>query len=120
MDIYAQNILDHYKNPRHKEPFNNPEAALRELNATCGDDLSVELSFSGPKVKEIKWQGEGCAISQAAMSILSDALVGRSRSQIAKYGFKELRDLLGIDISERRANCALLGLKAIQKACCQA
>ncbi|MFA5155251.1 MAG: iron-sulfur cluster assembly scaffold protein [Patescibacteria group bacterium] len=116
MDIYAQNILDHYKHPRHKEPLPAADATERGSNASCGDDLMVALQFSGQKIKALSFQGHGCAISQAAISILTEALVGKTKNAVLAMDFKTIQSLLGVPISERRYKCAMLGLSTIQKA----
>lgn len=117
MDIYAQNILDHYHHPRQRGTLPPPRQRVRANNSSCGDSLSFDVAFLGDKVKEIKWRGQGCAISMASASLLSLALVGRSKKEILSLSFKDVQKLLGIEISERRAACALLSLQAVRKAC---
>jgi nitrogen fixation NifU-like protein len=117
MDIYAQNILDHYHHPRQRGFLPPPRQRVQAVNATCGDRLSFDVAFLGNKVKEIRWRGEGCAISMASASLLSLALVGRSKKEILSLAFKDMQELLGIEISERRSACALLSLQAVSKAC---
>ncbi|MFA5886571.1 MAG: iron-sulfur cluster assembly scaffold protein [Patescibacteria group bacterium] len=116
MDIYAQNILDHYKNPRNKEALTRADLAFYEKNQSCGDELTVFLKLSGQKISTIKYLGQGCAISQASISILSEKLVGDNVAKVLKYKFTDIIKILGVPISERRENCAMLGLRAIQKA----
>ncbi|MFA5184767.1 MAG: SUF system NifU family Fe-S cluster assembly protein [Patescibacteria group bacterium] len=116
MDIYAQNILDHYKHPRNYGSL--PDADLRQkgINATCGDEISVALKLSGQKIKEIRFLGRGCAISQAAISILTEELIGQTKKDVLALSFADIKRLLGVPISERRYKCAMLGLEAIQAA----
>ena len=116
MDIYAQNIMDHYKNPRNRGELKGADATQQEVNTTCGDDITVSIKMAGAKIAAIKFSGQGCAISQAAISILSERLVGQSRQAALKFDFEALKGILGIPISERRHKCAMLGLWAIQKA----
>jgi nitrogen fixation NifU-like protein len=116
MDIYAQNILDHYKHPRNKESLEQADLTQQEKNQSCGDDLTVFIKLAGPKIAAIKYLGQGCAISQASISILSDKLVGQTVKRVLGYQFADIAQLLGVPISERRQNCAMLGLRAIQKA----
>jgi len=116
MDLYAQNILDHYKHPHNKGELNKADVSHHEVNDTCGDDISVSLKMTGNKIKEIKFDGDGCAISQAGISILTEALLGKTKSEVLTYEFKNLEKNFGIKISERRYKCALLGLWAIQHA----
>ncbi len=116
MDLYAQNILDHYKHPHNKGKMLKADVSYHEVNDTCGDDISVSLKMEANKIKKIKFTGQGCAISQAGISILTEALLGKSKVEVLTYEFKNLEQNFGIKISERRYKCALLGLWAIQHA----
>lgn len=116
MDIYAQNIIDHYKHPHNFGEITNADFKHQELNATCGDDITVFLKFAGNKLKNLNFIGQGCAISQAGISILSEELLGKTKKQILAYNFENVKDIFGVEISARRYNCAMLGLRAVQKA----
>ena len=116
MDIYAQNIIDHYKHPRNFGVLPRADFKQQELNATCGDDITVFLKFSGNKLKTLNFIGQGCAISQAGISILSEELIGQTKKQILAYNFEDIKNIFGVAISARRYNCAMLGLRAVQKA----
>ncbi|QQG52538.1 MAG: iron-sulfur cluster assembly scaffold protein [Candidatus Falkowbacteria bacterium] len=116
MDIYAQNIIDHYKHPRNFGVLSGADFKQQELNATCGDDITVFLKFSGTKLKTLNFIGQGCAISQAGISILSEELIGKTKKQILAYNFEDIKNIFGVEISARRYNCAMLGLRAVQKA----
>lgn len=116
MDIYAQNIIDHYKHPRNFGSLADADYEHQELNSTCGDDITVFLKFSGNKLKTLAFTGQGCAISQAGISILSEGLIGKTKKQILAYNFEDIKDIFGVEISARRYNCAMLGLRAVQKA----
>jgi nitrogen fixation NifU-like protein len=116
MDIYAQNIMDHYRHPHNCGVLSPADASQHELNDSCGDDISVSLRLDGKKIKEIKFTGHGCAISQAGISMLSDELIGQSVTAVLAYKFADLEKLFGIKISERRYKCAMIGLQAIQHA----
>lgn len=116
MDIYAQNIIDHYKHPRNFGVLPAADFKQQELNATCGDDITVFLKFSGNKLKCLTFTGQGCAISQAGISILSEELIGKTKKQILAYNFEDIKNIFGVEISARRYNCAMLGLRAVQKA----
>lgn len=116
MNIYAQNIMDHYKNPRNKGVISNPDTSHHELNRSCGDDITVSIKLNGDVISDIKFTGSGCAISQAGISILSEKLLGKNKQEILKYDFEYLKKIFGVPISERRSKCALIGLLAIQNA----
>jgi nitrogen fixation NifU-like protein len=116
MDLYAENILDHYRHPRGKVKLASASAEHREANLSCGDEVGVQLRIDGDRIAEIGWDGTGCAISQAAMSILGEELVGKSLSDIEAMKPKEMYDLLGVPVGPRRSKCALLGLHAVKNA----
>lgn len=116
MNLYANNIMDHYHRPRNKENMADADTSARQLNQSCGDDISVFIKLQNQKIQRITFLGQGCAISQAAISILSEKLIGLSIPEIQAYSFENIKNILGVDISERRYNCAMLGLQAIQKA----
>lgn len=116
MDIYARNILDHYQRPRHRGVLAEADASFHELNRSCGDDFKVYLKLKDGLIEAISFEGQGCAISTAATSILSEFFLGKAPAEILKMDLEALRALLGIEISFRRQKCALIGLRALQGA----
>jgi nitrogen fixation NifU-like protein len=116
MDIYAENILDHYRHPRGKVRLAVPSAEQKEVNLSCGDEVAVQLAINDDRITEIGWEGTGCAISQAAMSILGEELVGKSLDEINVMKAKDMHELLGVPVGPRRFKCALLGLHAVKNA----
>ena len=116
MDVYAENILDHYRHPRGKRRLPHPSVTHEETNVSCGDSLTVDLAITDGVVREIGWEGSGCAISQAAISLLSEELPGTSLEKIDAFAPQDVYDLLGVPIGPRRVKCALLGLQAVQNA----
>lgn len=116
MDIYAQNILDHFKNPRNRGILENAETSFKSLNASCGDEITAYLKLDNDKIKEISFDGHGCAIALAAASILSESLVNKRIIDILTMDLNDVRAELGIDISNRRSKCALIALRSIQGA----
>ena len=116
MDLYAENILDHYRHPRGKQSIAKPSIAHREENLSCGDELSVELVIENNTVKEVGWQGTGCAVSQAAMSMLAEELAGNSLQAIESMEPRQIYELLGVPIGPRRMKCALLCLHTLKNA----
>lgn len=116
MDIYSQNILDHYKHPRHKGELKSPDAKKRAYNQSCGDDLTTYLKIKGDKISAISFTGQACAISTAAMSILSEALLGKTKEEVLALEIEDLKKILGLELSWRRERCAMLGLRALQGA----
>ncbi|OGJ57766.1 hypothetical protein A3H90_00125 [Candidatus Peribacteria bacterium RIFCSPLOWO2_02_FULL_55_36] len=127
MDLYAENILDHYRNPRGKSPLlpqrergqGRGPIQHTESNPACGDEITVGISLQNDHISEICWDGTGCAISQAAMSMLSEELEGKTLEDIDHLTKDSLLALLGVPIGPRRLKCALLGLHACKNALCQ-
>jgi nitrogen fixation NifU-like protein len=117
MDLYADQILDHYKNPRHAGPLAGAQAHHEEVNLSCGDRVKIETIVDGNGVlADIGWTGSGCAISQASMSLLAEKVVGRPVEELLALKKPDVLELLGVPVSERRMKCALLGLHALQNA----
>ena len=116
MDIYAQNIMDHYKHPRNKGRLSNADVSFQEINHLCGDDITVDIKLDGNNIQKIMFSGSGCAISQSGISMLSELLLGWSKEDVLALDFKYLESIFGIVISERRSKCARIGLLAIQNA----
>lgn len=116
MDVYAENILDHYKHPRNTGHLSAPTVKHQEQNLSCGDELTVELLLEQGVIKDIKWHGQGCAISQAAMSLLSEELMGKPLHDASAMNKDSILALLGVPIGVRRLKCALLGLHTLKNA----
>ena len=116
MDLYAQNIMDHYRHPRNVGQLDQAAAWRREANYSCGDIVEVWLDVRNGVVRDLKYQPEGCAISQAAISILSELIIGKTVAAVLAFTFYDLQQILGIVVSQRRKKCAILGLLAVQNA----
>ena len=116
MNIYADTILEHYRNPQHKNSIAHPTIAHGEVNHSCGDAVNIQLKIKGDKITSIGWSGEGCAISQSAMSMLSEELIGSSVSAVEKLSAGDVYGMLCVPVGPRRVKCALLGLYATKNA----
>jgi nitrogen fixation NifU-like protein len=114
-NIYMQNILDHYHDPENYGVIEGANCHAEEHNALCGDRLEVFMVVDNGVVVDVKFQGEGCAISQAAMSMLSTELVGKSVDEVQKLNKEDIIELLGIELSPTRLKCALLSLDVVKK-----
>src|SRR5882724_1577742 len=116
--MYREVILDHYKNPRGHGEMENPDAEAEGQNPLCGDEVAIYVAFAddGETIDEVKFSGRGCAISQAATSMLMEMVQGRTASDVATLPRDELLDELGIPLSPVRLKCALLGLSTLKLA----
>ena len=112
-EIYRENILDHYKHPHNMGMLNMHTHHRRELNPLCGDELEVFLQVDEEHIREVKFQGKGCAISQASMSMLTDTLKNKNLKDTMALTKEDIVNMLGIPIGVVRMKCALLGLKAV-------
>ncbi|HMJ00597.1 MAG TPA: SUF system NifU family Fe-S cluster assembly protein [Gaiellaceae bacterium] len=117
-DFYREVILDHYKNPRGHGVMEAPDASADGLNPLCGDEvtISVALGKDGETIEEVMFEGRGCAISQAATSMLTELVKGRSASEVAALPKEELLEEIGIPLTPIRLKCALLGLGVLKVA----
>jgi len=116
--LYREVIIDHYKNPRGHGLIENADAEAEGQNPLCGDEVSIYVAFAedGDTIDEIKFSGRGCAISQAATSMLTEMVKGRSAIQVATLPRDELLDEIGIPLTPVRLKCALLGLSTLKLA----
>lgn len=113
--MYRDEILDLYKNPRNTGSLNTEYHAEGD-NPSCGDHTHVYLEIEDNKINEIKHETDGCAISTAAISIVSDELKGRDIDEVKELDKDWMLEKLGIEVSPMRIKCALLGLKTVQDA----
>ncbi|MGH9922291.1 MAG: Fe-S cluster assembly sulfur transfer protein SufU [Nitrososphaerales archaeon] len=114
-DIYREIILDYYRNPRNFGKIEAPDIVLRESNPLCGDEIEIHVKFDGDKVKDIKFNGKGCAISQASASMLTEMVMGKSLEDMKKVGKEDILESLGLpNLGPARIKCALLSLKTLK------
>jgi nitrogen fixation protein NifU and related proteins len=116
--LYREVILDHYKNPRGHGEMDNADAHAEGQNPLCGDEVTIFVAFGedGDTIDEVKFSGRGCAISQAATSMLTELVRGRSANEVATLPRDALLDEIGIPLSPIRLKCALLGLSTLKLA----
>ncbi len=116
--LYREVIIDHYKNPRGHGLIEGADAQAEGQNPLCGDEVSIYVSFAddGDTIDDVKFSGRGCAISQAATSMLTEMVKGRSATEVATLPRDELLEEIGIPLTPVRLKCALLGLSTLKLA----
>jgi nitrogen fixation NifU-like protein len=138
-NLYQEVILDHYKNPQHKKLSSTYDAQVHHINPSCGDEITLNVTLSGQTVADVSWDGVGCSISQASVSILSDLVLGKTLAQAQEIsdsfmalmqskgtqtGDENLLEdavaLAGVSQYPARIKCALLGWMAFKDASVQA
>ncbi len=115
-ELYREVILDHYKNPRGHGVIEPADAEAEGMNPLCGDEVAISVSFDGDRIDDIRFQGRGCAISQAATSMLMEMVKGRTAAEVAVMSREELLEEVGIPLTPIRLKCALLGLGVLKVA----
>jgi nitrogen fixation protein NifU and related proteins len=115
-EMYKEHILDLYKHPLNFGHLEYATHKERKHNPLCGDDITIELMIKDDKVEDVKFSGKGCAISMASASLLTDAIKGKTVSEVKEFTSEELIELLEIPIGPVRVKCALLSLEVAHKA----
>ena len=113
-EIYREEILDHYKHPRHRGTLENPDITYEDANPLCGDHLRMDLRVKDGKVEEVAFSGHGCSISQASASMLCERIAGRPLEEIRAITRDDVLEMLGIPLGPVRLKCALLALKTLK------
>src|SRR3989344_1235783 len=125
MDLYREEILEHWKNPQNFGEIKNADLVIDQINPLCGDQIRFFFNFEkkgnpkseirNPKIIDVSFTGNGCAISIASASMLSQYIKGKKISAISKIVGKDILEMLGGDIAPARLKCAFLPLEAIKK-----
>ncbi|MCK4635964.1 MAG: iron-sulfur cluster assembly scaffold protein [Candidatus Moranbacteria bacterium] len=115
MNIYQEQILEHYHNPLNQKKIKNPTHKSCGNNSSCGDSLCIDLKIEDDKIKEISFSGEGCAISQATASMLSEEVKNKKIDFVKKLNKNDILKILELELSPARLKCALLSLETLQK-----
>ena len=113
-DLYRDNIIDHYQNPRNYGALEHPDISYEDSNPVCGDEIRMDLKIQDGRVIDARFQGHGCSISQASASMLTEEIIGKSLEDVKQIDKQYLLDLLGIPLGPVRLKCALLSLKVLK------
>ncbi|MCL7417880.1 MAG: iron-sulfur cluster assembly scaffold protein [Halalkalicoccus sp.] len=115
-DMYREQILDHYKNPRNYGELEEPTFSHVGENPMCGDEIRVDVNLAedGETIEYVAFSGDGCAISQASASLLTQELPGMNLEELAEMDRDDITEMLGIEISPMRIKCAVLAEKVVQ------
>jgi nitrogen fixation protein NifU and related proteins len=113
-DLYRDNIIDHYQNPRNYGTLEHPDISFEDSNPVCGDELRMDLQVQDGRVVDARFSGHGCSISQASASMLTEEIIGKSLEDVKQIDKQYLLDLLGIPLGPVRLKCALLSLKVLK------
>jgi nitrogen fixation NifU-like protein len=109
-------LLDHYENPRNNGPLENPDVSLSGGNPGCADIITMHARFGKDgKIEEVHWEGEGCTISRAAASYVTELVQGMTAEEIENMSFENLIEDLGRELVMTRPTCATLALGTLKK-----
>ena len=106
-DLYRDNIIDHYQNPRNYGTLEHPDISYEDSNPVCGDEIRMDLKIQNGRVIDARFQGHGCSISQASASMLTEEIIGKTLEEVRQIDKQYLLDMLGIPLGPVRLKCAL-------------
>ena len=116
MDMYREEILEHWQNPQNFGVINNADLVIEQVNPLCGDEVTFYFKIEGGKIKDAKFTGSGCAISIASASILSENIRNKKISTLTKITGEDVLKLIGGSVAPARLKCAFLALEALRRA----
>ena len=114
-DLYREVIIEHYKNPSYRGKLDPHDISFADNNPLCGDHIQIDLRVDeNGKVTDARFDGHGCAISQASADLLVESVIGKGLEDVKKMNKQDILDLLGIELGPVRLKCALLSLKVLK------
>jgi nitrogen fixation NifU-like protein len=114
-DLYRETIIDHYKNPQYRGRLDPHDIYFEDDNPLCGDHIGITLRVDGDgRVADGRFDGKGCAISQASADLLIESIIGKPLEEVKKLTRQDILDMLGIELGPVRLKCALLSLKVLK------
>lgn len=114
-DLYREVIIEHYKHPGYRGRLEPHDIQFADSNPLCGDHIEITLRTDEQNVVEdARFDGRGCAISQASADLLMESIIGKPIEEVKKLSRQDILDMLGIDLGPVRLKCALLSLKVLK------
>jgi nitrogen fixation protein NifU and related proteins len=114
-DIYREIILDHYRNPRNKGKLPDADISTHDSNPLCGDEIDIHMKIFGDKITDVKFEGRGCAISQASASMLTEMVINKPLTNVKDIAKTDVLENIGLtNLGPARIKCALLALKVMK------
>jgi len=114
--LYQAHILDHCSHPRNRERLDDATVQAQGSNPSCGDSLTLYVRHDGTRIVRATFEGQGCAISQATASMLTEKIIGMSIEEAKKLSEEDIYTMLGVEVTPARQKCALLAWHALQEA----
>ena len=114
-DIYREIILDHYRNPRNKGKLPDADISTHDSNPLCGDEIDIHMKIFGDKITDVKFEGRGCAISQASASMLTEMVINKPLTNVKDIAKTDILENIGLtNLGPARVKCALVALKVMK------
>ncbi|MBI4439244.1 SUF system NifU family Fe-S cluster assembly protein [Candidatus Woesearchaeota archaeon] len=113
-NLYQEHILDHYSSPRNRRAMTEHDIYERDTNPLCGDEIAIYAKTKSGTITEASFLARGCAISQAAASMLTETVTGMTHKEIKLMGVKEMTDILQLEVGAARIKCAMLSIRTLQ------
>lgn len=114
-DMYRQYILEHFRDPRNHGHLEQPDITAGDTNPLCGDRIEIELQVKDGRVTDVRFDGRGCAISQASASMLTERIEDATLDELRALTPQDILDMLGVEIGPARQRCALLALRVLHQ-----
>jgi len=114
--IYQDELMHHFKYPLNKKEVQSPDFESSHLNPSCGDKVSIQGKIFENKIVDIGFSGLGCVISQAAASMLTESVKGKTVDEVLAITKENIIEMVGIKLGPNRLKCALLALQVLQDA----
>jgi len=115
-DLYRENILDHYGNPRNEGVLEDADISHERQNPVCGDVVRLDIKLEDGKVEEARFRGQGCVISMASASMFTEKIKGKTISELREIDEQDIFDMLGVELGPSRFHCGVLPLRVLEEA----